>query len=42
MVELYPGYAEPDEENMEEYRAVCNAVMNARAALALAAQKGER
>lgn len=33
VTELYPGGDEPDDEHLEEYRAVWNAVMNARAAI---------
>lgn len=31
IVELYPGHVEPDDEHLEEYRAVWSAVMDARA-----------
>jgi hypothetical protein len=33
IVELYPGHVEPDEEHLEEYRAVWSAVYDARAVL---------
>jgi hypothetical protein len=36
VTELYPGHIEPDDEHMEEYKAVWSATMNARSVLAKA------